>query len=389
MARPKKIIKVKEPVRIRKKKLKGGNISLYLDIYHHGIRKYEFLELYLIPEQIHADRAKNADVMALAERIKAERILQLHKAGIEKWEQIKYADMLLTDWMRRYTKESGFARNTIQGREKTLMHLERYLKQHNQEFIRLSDVTKDFCRGFISYLRTANNQATKNHEEIISQNTAHSYQQTLSAALNKAVCEGLISNNPFNQLVAKEKIPMAESDREFLTIYELRRMAEAKCPNWEVKKAFMFSCFTGLRLSDIRTLTKEKIRTSVDGKSLYIDTIMQKTKKKVTIPLSQEALQWLPDDVESGEPFFKLPNSKTAISNNIRKWCANAEIDKEITFHCARHTFGTIMLTVGADIYTTSKLMGHSDISTTTIYAKIIDQKKVDSIHLLDNIFDY
>ena len=182
---------------------------------------------------------------------------------------------------------------------------------------------------------------------------------------------------------------MEESDREFLTIDELKRLAEAKCPNNEVKKAFMFSCFTGLRISDIRTLTQEKIRKSADDKSLYVDTIMQKTKKKVTIPLSQEALQWLPIDTPYGEPFFKLPNSKTAVGNNIRKWCANAEIDKEITFHCARHTFGTTMLTVGADLFTTSKLMGHSDVSTTTIYAKIIDQKKVDSIRLLDNIFDY
>ena len=389
MARPKKVIKVKEPVRIRQKKLKGGNISLYLDIYYHGVRKYEFLELYLIPEQTSADKVKNAEVMAKAEMIKSERILQLQKAGIDKWEQIKQADMLLTDWMKKYSQEDGFAKNTIESREKTLMHLEIYLNESHQSFVRLSDINKDFCRGFIAYLRTAKNQAVKNREETISQNTAHGYQQTLCAALNKAVCEGLISKNPFNQLVAKEKIPMEESDREFLTIDELKRLAEAKCPNSEVKKAFMFSCFTGLRISDIRTLTKEKVHTSVDGQGLYIDTIMQKTKKKVTVPLSQEALQWLPKDTEPGEPFFKLPNSLTAVGNNIKKWCANAEIDKEITFHCARHTFGTTMLTVGADLFTTSKLMGHANISTTTIYAKIIDQKKVDSIRLLDNIFDY
>jgi len=389
MARPKKTIKIKEPVRIRQKKLKGGNISLYLDIYYHGVRKYEFLELYLIPEQSSADKVKNAEVMSKAEMIKSERILQLQKAGIDKWEQIKQADMLLTDWMKKYVKETGFAKNTIESREKTLMHLEIHLKESHQEHIRLSDVTKDFFRGFIAYLRTAKNQAIKERVEIIKQNTAHGYQQTLCAALNKAVREGLIPKNPFNQLTAKEKIPMAESDREFLTIDELKRLSEADCPNSEVKKAFMFSCFTGLRISDVRKLTKEKIHTSADDKGLYVDTVMQKTKKKVTVPLSQEALLWLPKDTEPGELFFKLPNSLTAIGNNIKKWCENAEVEKDITYHCSRHTFGTTMLTVGADLYTTSKLMGHANVSTTTIYAKIIDQKKVDSIHLLDNIFDY
>ena len=155
MARPKKVIKAKEPVRIRQKKLKGGCISLYLDIYYHGVRKYEFLELYLVPEQSSADKIKNTEIMAKAEIIKSERILQLQKSGIEKWEQIKQADILLTNWLKKYSEESGISGSTTASREKTLMHLEIYLKQSHQEHIRLSDVTKDFCCGFIAYLRSA------------------------------------------------------------------------------------------------------------------------------------------------------------------------------------------------------------------------------------------
>ncbi len=182
---------------------------------------------------------------------------------------------------------------------------------------------------------------------------------------------------------------MEEIDREFLTIDEMKRLAGADCPNKAVKQAFMFSCLTGLRISDIRRLTSENIRKSADDKGLYIDIVMQKTKRKVTIPLSQEALQWLPETPVPGVPFFKLPKTNAALNINIRKWCENAEVDKHVTFHTSRHTFGTTMLTLGADLYTTSKLMGHADVSTTTVYAKIIDQKKVDSIHLLDNIFNY
>ena len=389
MARPKKQVKVKEPVRIRLKALKGGNVSLYLDIYYHGVRKYEFLELYLIPERTSADKVKNTEVMAKAEMIKSERILQLQKAGIEKWEQIKQADILLVNWLKKYSGETGLSANTTASREKTLMHLEIHLKQSHQEHIRLSDVTKDFCRGFIAYLRSAKNQVSKEREEIISQNTAYCYQHVLSASFNKAVSEGLLPKNPFSQLTAKEKIPMAESDREFLTIDELKRLAEADCPNKAVKQAFMFSCFTGLRISDIRQLRPENIKKSADDKGLYIDVVMQKTKRKVTVPLSKEALQWLPETPRPDEPYFKLPKATPALGVNIKKWCKNAGIDKHVTFHSSRHTFGTTMLTLGADLYTTSKLMGHADVSTTTVYAKIIDQKKVDSIHLLDNIFDY
>ncbi len=115
---------------------------------------------------------------------------------------------------------------------------------------------------------------------------------------------------------------------------------------------------------------------------------MQKTGRKVTVPLSNEALQWLPKDTGPCEPLFRLP-TPPAVGSSIRKWCWNAGIDKSITFHCSRHTFGTTMLAVGADLYTTSKLMGHANVATTTIYAKIIDKKKVDSIHLLDHLFDY
>ena len=389
MARPKKTVKVKEPVRIRRKELKGGNVSLYLDIYYHGVRKYEFLELYLIPERTSADRVKNTEVMAKAEMIKSERILQLQKAGIDKWDQIKQADILLADWLRKYSKESGISANTTASREKTLRHLEIHLKQSHQEHIRLSDVSKDFCRGFIAYLRSAKNQVSKEREENISQNTAYCYQHVLSASFNRAVSEGLLPKNPFTQLTSKEKISMAESDREFLTIDELKRLAEADCPNKAVKQAFMFSCFTGLRISDIRQLTSENIKKSADDKGLYIDVVMQKTKRRVTVPLSKEALQWLPEAPTPGEPYFKLPKATPALGANIKKWCKNAGIEKHVTFHSSRHTFGTTMLTLGADLYTTSKLMGHADVSTTTVYAKIIDQKKVDSIHLLDNIFDY
>ena len=76
------------------------------------------------------------------------------------------------------------------------------------------------------------------------------------------------------------------------------------------------------------------------------------------------------------------------LCHDIRKWMQNADIKKHISFHCSRHTFATMMLTLGVDIYTTSKLLGHSNVSTTQIYSKIVDEKKVEAVNKVDNLFD-
>ena len=86
-------------------------------------------------------------------------------------------------------------------------------------------------------------------------------------------------------------------------------------------------------------------------------------------------------------PFFDIPTTQTVIGRALRKWAEAAGVEKHISFHCSRHTFGTMMLTLGADLFTTSKLMGHTNIQTTEIYAKIVDKKKEEAINLIDGMF--
>ena len=114
---------------------------------------------------------------------------------------------------------------------------------------------------------------------------------------------------------------------------------------------------------------------------------MQKTETPVIIPLSEEAKRWLPKSRGNDIPFFDIPTTQTVIGRALRKWAEAAGIEKHISFHCSRHTFGTMMLTLGADLFTTSKLMGHSNIQTTEIYAKIVDKKKEEAINLIDGMF--
>jgi integrase len=113
---------------------------------------------------------------------------------------------------------------------------------------------------------------------------------------------------------------------------------------------------------------------------------MQKTQKWINVPLSDEALRWLPVKEDLDEPIFHLYDPVN-IEKHIAIWMRNAKIDKHITYHCSRHTFATMMLTLDVDLYTVSKLLGHSKITTTQIYAKIIDKKRVDAVSKVDGIF--
>ena len=149
----------------------------------------------------------------------------------------------------------------------------------------------------------------------------------------------------------------------------------------------MFSCFCGLRISDIRKLKWEDIEqvTDANGNTHYrLSITMQKT---ITYQLSNEAVKWLPKRGEREFVFDHL-TKKSKLCMVVRDWAKSAGIKKYVTFHTARHSFATMMLTLGANIYTTSKLLGHSNIRTTEIYAKIIDKKKDEAMGLIDKFFD-
>lgn len=270
--------KVKEPVRIRKRKLANGNMSLYLDVYVKGVRKVESLGLYLVPEQTPIDKQQNAHAMQVAGKIKAERILALQNHGVRQWNKVKRSCITLIDFLKEYEQEKfGFSASTLKGRRDLRLKVETYLNETCQPDIVLANVDADFCRGFIAFLRYAKNSVRKDGSTI-SNGAAHHHQAVLNGALNKAVREGILTSNPLKSLASKEKYQPSESIREYLTLEELKAAMAAPCPRDDVKRAFLFSCFTGLRLSDVRSLTWGKIIKAPDGHTLYIRVRMQKRR---------------------------------------------------------------------------------------------------------------
>ena len=386
MAKKKKEIKVKEPVRIREKVLEDGTISLYLDMYHKGNRKKEGLKLYIIPETTPAAKLQNKNTRRLAEQVKAQRILDIQKDGLVDWEKLKKSRITLVSWLEDFvTCEAQLSPSGVISKRNAKVRVEEYLASIGKPDLRLSEVDREFCRGFVAFLRTCKSHRGK---ETISETTARLLMSRVAAAMNKAVVEGLIPSNPFKALESKEKPKITASRREFLTVEELKVLINTPCCCDIVKKAFLFSCFTGLRYSDMKSLLWSEVHTAADGKTLYIEHRQVKTKKTVTIPLSEEALRWMPRQKEGvDQVFHELTVSTKTVEDVLKDWMKDCRIDKHITYHCSRHTAATTLLTLGANLYVVSKLMGHSSIQMTEVYAKIVDQKKVETMNLVNNLF--
>ncbi len=375
----------KEPVTIRYKELANGNKSVYLDFYLNGRRKYEFLKLYLVPETGRdkaAARRKNIETMSVVNAIVARRVLDIKngKAGLV----TSKGRLRLLDWLDAFKAYKARIAKSAES-TKTVDNMRRHMERYAGENTLMSDVDKRFCQGWIAYLKGA----TKRGGQPLSNVTRKVYLTCFGTALNKAVRDGIIPVNPLTLIDAREKISTAESERVYLDIEEVRRLAETDCYSILTKQAFMFSCFSGLRISDIRELRWSDIEEVTDGKGnkqYRLSKTMEKTQRVVSYLLPKEAMKWLPE--RTGELVFYDLTKQSNINSHIKRWAKDAGITKHISFHTARHTFATMMLTLGADIYTTSKLLGHSRVSTTEVYAKIIDKKKDEAMGLIDKFFD-
>lgn len=382
MAKKKKSLKAKEPIRLRAKNLSNGNKSLYLDIYKDGKRTYEFLRLYIIPEVDESARARNANTLQAANTIKAQKIIELTNDGAGVPKTASRSKMLLIDWMRHYSdhklKTGQSAAFHIQI-DKAIKHLIKY----NGDAVTMKEVDKLYCLGFIDYLNNAKRKDGKPMAKV----TTAGYFRCLNCALNLAVKEEIIPYNPITKINSDDRIKIPESTREYLTVEEIKALIASKCVNEPTKQAYLFSCFCGLRLGDIQALTWGDV--ILDGSQYRVKIVMKKTQKTLYLPLSDEALRWMPErgDAKDTDKVFHLPYA-TYINVVLKTWAQNSGITKTVTFHTARHTFATMMLTLGADLYTTSKLLGHTQVKTTTIYAKIIDKKKDEAVNLVNNVFN-
>lgn len=364
----------KEPIRLRQRKTTSGNISLYLDIYLNGKRTYEFLKMHLIPERTRADRERNRETLKLADAIRAKRVVELRNGqfGFQNRPSasIRFFDYYRAMCEKRLGEES---RGNWGNWFSCLHHLKKYEKR---ETITLGEITPEWVQGFKDYLE--NDAVAWGHDfrkrikdKPLARNSKLSYFNKLRACLNQAYEEQIIPTNPLRGI---EGFKPEEGTRMYLTLDEVRKLAATECEYPQIKAAFLFSCLTGLRRSDVLRLTWGDVHKQGDFTRIIFR--QKKTSGQEYLDISQQAAELMGERGLPDEHVFTDIHSPTCTNNTLKLWVARAGINKTITFHCGRHTFATLMLDIGTDIYTVSKLLGHRDLSTTQIYAKVMDKNK-------------
>jgi Site-specific recombinase XerD len=241
--------------------------------------------------------------------------------------------------------------------------------QYRKSDIYLNDLTYQFVTNFEYYLKSHR----KNEH-----NTAIKDIKNLKKILNDAVQNDWLTKNPFMSFKCTFKL----REREVLTIDEVRAIENKQFGIkrlQQVKDLFIFSCYTGLAYIDVMKLTKQHLSIGIDG-GYWLFTERQKSHQRVKIPLLPQAFSILekykshPDVINSNSLLPKYSNQR--LNGYLKEVADICGIEKNLTFHLARHTFATtITLTNGVPIETVSKLLGHSSIKTTQIYAKVLERK--------------
>jgi len=377
-------------VKLRQKAISGNRQSLYLDFYpaipHPETgepTRREFLNMYLFNEVekdktgrlkkvklTPIDKQHNVETMQIAEQIRQKRENHLNKpeiyTGYEK-EQLRIKEQGEQNFVTYF--KSLAAKRKASNHDNWVSAC-KYLETFTKGNLKFSDLNEMFCNDFKDYLLTT--KSNKSNKTTLSQNSAVSYFNKLKATLKQAYKDGYLSND-LNARI--EPVKQAETRRNFLTIEELNSLVKTECNNPLLKRAALFSALTGLRFSDIQNLVWGELEY-IKGNGYFIQFKQQKTKGVEMMPISEQAFRLLGDRKEPTNKVFQGLNYSAYENKHLYQWIGAAGITKDITFHCFRHTFATLQLSKGTDIYTVSKMLGHRELKTTQLYAKIIDQTK-------------
>ncbi len=244
------------------------------------------------------------------------------------------------------------------------------IHQYKRKDIFLKELNHQFVVNFEIYLKTV---------ELISHNPTIKYIQFLKKITNMAIAHGWLDNNPFRNFKCSLKLV----ERGFLTLDELQKLENKIIPNLRlarIKDIFLFSCYTGLAYADVKQLKPSHIIIGVDG-GKWVNTFRQKTNVRTSLPLLPQALAILEKYLElhslEGKRDFIFPiPSNQKVNAYLKEIGDLCEISRKLTFHLARHTFSTtITLSNGVPIESVSKMLGHTNLKTTQIYAKVVDSK--------------
>ncbi len=361
-------------VSIEKRKTNKGVSTIRL-VYYFGYsktdegkivhnREREKLDLFIYDNPKNkTEKQHNKDALTIAETIKARRIIE-YQNGKFNFKTISSKPKSFNSFFQAVLndKQRSISKSAYLVWDSTYKHLVNFKSRD----LTMADINNDFVSGFKFYLKS---KAINKHGGNLSRNTASSYFNKFRSVVLDAIKKGLISDQSIDGITG---IKPENNKREHLEESELIKLSETPCKNDLLKRAFLFSCLTGMRWSDIQKLLWDEIQHTDNGYRIIFN--QKKTNGLQYLDLPDEAYSLLSHHHQT-TVFHGL--KYTSYNNTeLLKWCVEAGITKHITFHSGRHTFAVYQLSKGTDIYTVSKLLGHSDLKTTQIYADIIDSKK-------------
>lgn len=365
-------------VTLRKKSISNGRQSLYLDYYppffnsesgEHSRR--EFLKLYLIAKPTsQIEKILNAENLHRAELICSRRQNEVNKEFIYtpfELEELRKKEAGKKSFLLFFKKEASLrSGKNLALWESAIKHFEGFLKGRD---ILFEEVTADLIEEFRAYLLKT--KSIRNIDKKLSQNTSFSYFNKIKATLRKAYKLKMLQDDVNSQV---EAIKERESERDHLTLEESIALYNTPCRKEIVKRVSLFSLLTGMRYSDIAKLKWSDLHSTAQGH--FIRFRQQKTQKNEMMPISEHACKLMGEQATEGKIVFE-GLKKWDVDRLLPVWISEAGIAKHITFHCFRHTYATLQISAGTDLFTVSKMLGHKSIKTTQIYAKLVDGKKI------------
>ena len=346
-------------------------------------KRFERLGLFVYDAPINESQRKhNKEHLQLAEAIKSKRLLEAHN------EQYGFTIPALPkmNFLEYFAKQlDKRAKTTSSSNHAIWVSAQKHLIKHcNGVDLQLSDVNRTWLETFKYYLERL---ARTKSDTPLSRNTQSTYFNKIRATLNEAHREGYIRDNP---LVGVNSIKAKNTRRVYLTLDEVNALANAECRYPVLKRAFLFSCSTGLRWSDVQKLVWSEIETFQQHKRIIFNQRKlssgdAKSLQYLDLPKSAESLIGTPK--ASTELVFKGLKYSSYMNVELLRWCLSAGISKHVTFHSGRHTFAVIQLSRGIDIYSVSRLLGHSELKTTEIYADIVESKRIEAMLTFPDIF--
>ncbi len=356
-------------VTLRQRPGANGRISLYLD-YYPPVRnpktmkmsRREYLGFYIFKDPVNpAYKEYNEIMLQKAESIRCKRQIALINEEFE-----------LPDSTKKNSDALEYFNEICKKKGDKYLFVCRHLKDFTKGKCIFGDLTIEFCNKFKDYLM--NTRQLKHSNMKLCLNVSAAYWSTFRSMLKMAYRDKYLKENINDFLDA---IETEDVHKEFLTADELKKLASTPCNIDVLYRASLFSCLTGLRYSDVYNLQWENIMKASDGGyCMRIRTI--KTSTDATLPISDEALE-LCGTRRTGKIFKGLTKSMT--QQPLKKWVKAAGIEKAITFHCFRHTYATLQIAAGTDIYTVSKMLTHRNVTTTQIYADLVSEKKRETVN--------